>query len=220
MRKQFFGYTIIAFISITMITAGCKKHHLDNISPVVTVTGANPYFIQKNDVWHDPGATAYDNVDGVIPANTSDPVNTAVVGPYNVTYTSIDNAGNRASYTRTVYVVDISGYYSNVLDVSPYPGGTSSTYSTYSDTMHLKADGSGIITVNTFGDYANGKVYFNLDSAISLNLPSQAVVCGSPAASINFAGKGTINPTSPTVIINYTKVVNGVSIIAQSSYTR
>ena len=220
MSKQIFSTAIITLIIVAMFISGCKKKPADTTSPTVTVTSYNPYFIQKNAVWNDPGATAFDNVDGILPATTSDPVNTAVTGPYNVTYTAIDAAGNRGTYTRTVYVVDINGYYSNVLDISPYPGGTSSTYNTFSDTLHLNTDGSGYVKANNFGDYINGKAYFVMDSAIALTVPSQNVVCGSPATSINFIGKGVINPVAPTIIINYTKIVNGVSIIAQSSYTR
>ena len=220
MLKQFFSTIIITLLVSAFFISGCKKKSNDSTSPVVTLTGPNPYFIQKNTVWNDPGATAFDNVDNDIPAVTADPVNTAVTGLYNVTYTATNSAGNRGTYTRTVYVVDINGYYSNVLDISPYPGGVSSIYNTFSDTMHLNTDGTGIVTLGQFGDYLNGKVYFKMDSSKSLTLPSQIVNCGSPATNITFSGRGVVNPAAPTVIINYTKVVNGTSIIAQSSYSR
>ena len=220
MIKQVLSVTTIALLTVALFITGCKKSITEVTSPVVTVTGSNPYFIQKNAVWTDPGATAYDATDGILAATTSDPVNTAVTGPYNVTYTAINSVGNRGHYTRTVYVVDISGYYSNVLDISPYPGGSSSTYANYTDTMHLSNDGSGKVTLNKFGNYVNGNVYFNIDSATALTLPSQNVICGNPPATIKFVGKGVISRVAPTVIINYKKYINGDSVIAQTSYTR
>ncbi len=220
MIKQVLGVTTVALLTIAMFITGCKKNITEVSSPLVTVIGSNPYFIQKNAVWTDPGATAYDATDGILPATTSDPVNTAVPGLYNVTYSTINSVGNHGNYTRAVYVMDIDGYYSNVLDVSPYPGGASSTYSNYTDTMHLSKNGSGEVTLNKFGNYVNGNVYFNLDSAISLTLPSQNVTCGSPSATIKFVGKGSISRVAPTVIINYKKYINGDSVIAQATYTR
>ena len=220
MLKQIFSTIIFTLLVSAFFISGCKKKSNDSTSPVVTLTGPNPYFIQKNTVWNDPGATAFDNVDDDIPAVTSDPINTAVTGVYNVTYTATNSAGNRGTYTRTVYVVDINGYYSNVLDISPYPGGVSSTYANYMDTMHLSNDGSGKVTLNKFGNYVNGNVFFNLNDATALTLPSQNVTCGSPSINIKFVGTGVISRVAPTVIINYKKFISGDSVIAQTSYTR
>ena len=61
--------------------------------------------------YSDPGATASDNIDGNITSSivTVNPVNTAVVGTYTVTYNVSDAAGNAATQvTRTVYVNPVS----------------------------------------------------------------------------------------------------------------
>ena len=200
-----------------MTNTGCKKSASDTTKPVITIVGSNPYYIQKSTTYTDPGATATDDVDGTLVATTSDVVTTGNLGTYTLTYTAKDKAGNTATSTRTVYVVDVDGYYATAVDVSPYPGGTSSSYN---ETMHLATDGSGKVSLTKFGDYTNGSVYFNMTSPTALNVPSQTVSCGSPAASRNFSGSGTISTTAPTVVINFTEVTNGTTIASQDSYTR
>lgn len=80
----------------------------DVTAPVITLLGSTPVNVTQNTSYVDAGATASDNLDGNITANivTVNPVNTAVVGPYTVTYNVNDSAGNPATQiTRTVNVV-------------------------------------------------------------------------------------------------------------------
>jgi len=79
----------------------------DVTAPMITLNGATPVSIVRGSVYNDAGATAADNVDGNITANiaTVNPVNTAIVGAYTVTYDVSDAAGNAATQvTRTVNV--------------------------------------------------------------------------------------------------------------------
>jgi hypothetical protein len=81
----------------------------DITPPVVTLNGTSPITIEINSVYFDAGATAYDNNDGDITLSivTFNPVNTAVAGPYTVTYNVNDSSNNPAvEVTRTVNVVD------------------------------------------------------------------------------------------------------------------
>ena len=78
----------------------------DPIAPVITVTGGTAT-IYVGDSYTDAGATATDNF---APANPTvvvvNPVDTAVIGTYTVTYNATDTAGNAAAEkTRTVNVV-------------------------------------------------------------------------------------------------------------------
>lgn len=80
----------------------------DLIAPVITLVGITPVTVLLNSVYIDAGATALDNVDGNITARivTVNPVNTAVLGTYTVSYNVRDAAGNPAiPVTRTVNVV-------------------------------------------------------------------------------------------------------------------
>ena len=217
MKKQILSAVTIALVTFSLVNTGCKKDNADTTKPVITVVGSNPYYIQKSTVWSDPGATASDDVDGSILAQTSDNPIMSATGTYTITYIAKDKAGNQTTATRTVYVVDVDGFYATAVDVSPYPGGTSSSYS---ETMHLALDGSGKVNLTKFGDYTNGSVYFNMTSPTALTVPSQTVTCGSPAASRNFSGTGTISSTAPTVTIDFSEVTNGTTIVSRDTYAR
>ena len=79
----------------------------DTTPPVITLPGENPMTLNVGDTFVDPGAEAFDDVDG----NLSDRirvdggVDTSVAGRYTIVYTVSDRAGNEANATRTVDVV-------------------------------------------------------------------------------------------------------------------
>ncbi|KAL0024407.1 hypothetical protein WJX79_011128 [Trebouxia sp. C0005] len=80
----------------------------DTTPPVITILGANPYTVTQGQAYSDPGATAYDAVDGVITSIVTtgvSAIDTMVAGSYSVTYTAEDAAGNVATATRVVKVV-------------------------------------------------------------------------------------------------------------------
>lgn len=81
----------------------------DVTAPVLTLNGANPYPLVLGSQFIDPGATAVDSYDGVIPSNqiqVTGFVNALQIGQYVLTYTVYDQAGNMTSTTRTVNVGD------------------------------------------------------------------------------------------------------------------
>jgi hypothetical protein len=81
----------------------------DLFPPVITLVGNSPIDVALNSVYSDAGATAVDDVDGDISLQivTVNPVDTAVLGTYTVTYDVVDSSGNAATQvTRTVNVVD------------------------------------------------------------------------------------------------------------------
>jgi len=80
----------------------------DIIPPIITIIGDNTVEITKDSVYTDAGATALDDIDGDITANivTVNPVDTATLGIYTVTYDVSDAYNNVATQvTRTVNVV-------------------------------------------------------------------------------------------------------------------
>ena len=105
MKKQVLSAMTIALVSLSLVNTGCKKETSDETKPVITIVGSNPYYIQKSTNWTDPGATATDDVDGAILAQTSDHPTMATPGTYTITYFAKDKAGNQTTATRTVYVV-------------------------------------------------------------------------------------------------------------------
>lgn len=81
---------------------------VDTIPPVITLIGADPLTLDCdiNGVFSDPGATVSDSCDPAPSLNSTNNVNLRIVGNYTVNYTATDDAGNPASRTRTVEVVD------------------------------------------------------------------------------------------------------------------
>ena len=71
---------------------------VDTTAPVITLLGDATVTIEVGSDYTDAGATASDNYDGDITANITveNPVDTAVVGTYTVTYNVSDAAGNAA----------------------------------------------------------------------------------------------------------------------------
>jgi len=76
--------------------------------PEITLNGNSDITINVGQNYTDQGATAIDNMDGDLTADivVDNSINTAIVGKYVITYTVSDRAGNQATATRTVHVVD------------------------------------------------------------------------------------------------------------------
>ncbi len=82
---------------------------VDTGIPIITLLGSDPVTVEVGSPYVDAGATAWDALDGDLTASivTVNPVNTAVVSTYVVTYDVTDSSGNPAvQVTRTVEVVD------------------------------------------------------------------------------------------------------------------
>jgi len=77
---------------------------IDVDAPVITLNGADTVIVAKDSVFTDPGASAFDCVDGVVTVFNSSTVQTAVPGYYTVTYTAKDSAGNIDTAVRVVLV--------------------------------------------------------------------------------------------------------------------
>ena len=84
----------------------------DAVPPVLTLTGDSRVTVPSGSTYVDDGANAEDNIDGDISASVTvtNPVNTALVGEYTVTYNVSDRAGNSADpISRTVLVAPATG---------------------------------------------------------------------------------------------------------------
>ena len=115
----------------------------DSEAPVVSLNnsfnGATNAVVKLNNTYTDTGATAVDNLDGVLtPTETGNTVNIAIetpaVTPYQVTWSATDAAGNTGSSTRNVYV-DATG---PVITVNPGPA-THEATTTYIDSAGATA---------------------------------------------------------------------------------
>lgn len=79
----------------------------DTVPPVVTLLGSAAIVLAPGQPYVEPGATAYDTVDGDLTSalvQSGDAVDTSAVGTYVVVWSATDAAGNTGSATRTVTV--------------------------------------------------------------------------------------------------------------------
>ena len=88
----------------------------DTTKPIITLNGDTKITITINTPYHELGATANDNVDGVLSVTIVGKVNSSKTGTYTISYIAIDKAGNKATATRTVIVkpADVVWNVSNV----------------------------------------------------------------------------------------------------------
>ncbi|WOE72645.1 DUF5011 domain-containing protein [Hydrogenimonas thermophila] len=77
----------------------------DTVPPVIKLLGDNPLTITLGSDYVEPGATAIDNVDGVVGVDIYNTVDTTKEGEYSVIYTAVDSNNNISKTTRTVKVV-------------------------------------------------------------------------------------------------------------------
>jgi len=78
----------------------------DTTPPVVTLIGNKEVVLLYGQTYNDPGATAYDNYDGVVEAVPYNPIVVDKVGKYEIIYVAYDKSGNRGTATRYVSVID------------------------------------------------------------------------------------------------------------------
>ncbi|MDH5421536.1 MAG: DUF5011 domain-containing protein, partial [Acidimicrobiia bacterium] len=95
---------------------------VDTTAPTITLVGATPVTVEVGSAYIDAGATATDSYDGDLTGSivTVNPVNTALVGTYTVTYDVVDANGNAAGQvTRTVNVVDTTAPVITLVGINP-----------------------------------------------------------------------------------------------------
>src|SRR5690625_530196 len=103
------GYEVIANLFLEQIIPNLEPVEDPDIEPpLLTLIGDNPLEIEVGEIYEEQGATAIDHVDGDITNQIEimGDVNTAEVGEYIVTYTVVDEAGNEATITRVVHVIE------------------------------------------------------------------------------------------------------------------
>ena len=82
---------------------------VDLTAPVISLNGESVIEQNYGDDYTDAGATANDNIDGVVTAPTTDTILTDKIGSYGITYTATDAAGNVSTLERIVNVADLAG---------------------------------------------------------------------------------------------------------------
>lgn len=174
----------------------------DTVPPVVTLNGNSIVYLSVEDSYTELGATAIDNVDGVLSVTTFGVANTGVLGTSTIEYYATDTAGNTGNTTRTIIVRDLIAPVINL-------NGSSTIYVEYgSDYTELKAtsidnyDGDisdGILITGTVATSTLGTstiVYTSNDSSGNTATTSREVVVRDTTKPvITLVGAATINLT-------------------------
>ena len=109
---------VLYFISLTAILLhGCggggksDKNNMDTQKPQITLQGDKTLFLNIGESFIDPGATAFDNVDGDITSKIgiqSPSIDTSVPGEYEIIYSVQDKAGHIDTAKRKVFVMNMT----------------------------------------------------------------------------------------------------------------
>lgn len=186
---------------------------IDTNPPVITLTGSSTVSVTVGDTYEDAGATAFDTEGGDLTGSLviNNPVDTAVVGSYTITYNVMDAAENSAAeVTRTVNVVAAPDTVAPVItltgsaSVSLYVG---DTYSDAGATANDDVDGNitaNIVTNNPVNTSVAGTytVTYSVSDAAgnpAVQVTRSVVVASRPGS--GGGGGGYIGtPTIPTSI--------------------
>jgi surface protein len=103
---SFFSKYICLFSILFLITACGTENTLDSEPPVVTLNGLKNIQVEFGSSFVDPGAEAFDRVDGALPVIISGSIDTARLGEQEIVYKAEDRAGNVSEIFRIVEVID------------------------------------------------------------------------------------------------------------------
>ncbi len=168
-------YTIIYTATDSSGNSASKSRTVtvnDVTAPIITLGGDNPFTLEVNTPYNEPGVTAIDAIDGNINVSSSGLATTATVGDYTITYSATDNAGNVATKTRTVHIVDstkpsitLNGNATITLEVGSSYSDAGATASDNYDTA-LSVISSGSVDTSTLGTYI---LYYDVNDSAGNN---------------------------------------------------
>jgi len=152
LKSLFLIATVILFV-------GCNGDSKDLSAPVITLLGDNPMSIEVGSEFADPGATVTDDIDGELTATVSGSVDASLLGSYTLNYEATDAAGNSASATRTVDVVDSTAPVITLLGDNPMTIDQGSDFTDPGATVADNYDTSLTVTVGGSVDTATAGSY-------------------------------------------------------------
>ena len=198
----------------------------DTIAPVIILSGANPYTVEKGTTYSDPGVTA--DTGEPVTINTSG-LNMSVSGTYTVTYSATDSYGNNGTNTRTVIVEDTISPVITLSGANPYtvergttyidPGATTDTgESVIINTSGLNMSVSGTYTVTYSATDADGNTGTASRTVIVDDVPVITLVGSDPFYQQNgsvYGDPGATADGGETIITD----ISGVNTGVNGSYT-
>ncbi len=143
-------------------------HVKDVTAPTIILGGDNPFTLEVNTTYNEPGATAQDGVDGDVNVTIGTLASTASIGDYNITYSATDSAANLATVTRTIHIVDttapviiLNGTENITLEVgSSYSDAGANASDNYDTNLSVITTGS--VDTSTLGIY---RLYYDVNDS-------------------------------------------------------
>ena len=169
----------------------------DTTSPVITLSGNNPYVVERGTTYNDPGATA--DTGETVAVNTSQ-LNMSTIGSYVVYYSATDAAGNTGTATRTVTVQDTRAPVITLRGSNPYSIYINTTYSdpgAYTNTGETVSINSSQVNTRKYGNYT---VYYSATDAAGntgTKTRTVSVVAPPPPTYVQPPGDGCFMPSTP-----------------------
>ena len=201
----------IKFLALSLavlLFTQCTEDDLN--SPIITLNGDSPEFVELGGTYVDSGAAARDTEDGDIFIINYDEsaLDTDVVGSYDILFSATDEAGNTGSEVRIVHVFaqgsDFAGVYEVVEDCSD-----GNTY-TYDVTITAGASPNTAI-ISNFGNYGFAVlVDLNLTGDTNSNVSVDESIGGADFLGLGFLTTGTT--TSMVFTLDYS-ADDGVSVL-------
>lgn len=170
----------------------------DGGGPTVTLNGESTMVVEAASTWTDPGATAYDDVDGKLAVAVSGKVDTTHVGAYTLVYSATDSSGNTGKATRTVTVADTVAPVITLMGANPMTVNCGSGYVEPGATAADAVDGGVSVTItgtvsSATGDYS--VTYTAMDRSGNTTQAVRTVHVargGTPVITLNGAGSMTV----------------------------
>ena len=134
--------------------------NVENVAPVIKLTGSNPITIDLGVTYKDAGATAGDPLDGDLTSDmkVNNPVNTSKAGTYIVTYNVTNFSGKSAEeVTRTVVVYDPYIPTIIMLGITPVTIDRGETYTDAGAIATDKIDGDITADITTYSNVNTDK---------------------------------------------------------------
>ncbi len=206
--------TALAVVLAVTFTS-CKKEDVG--APEITITGGATINHTLNAAFVNPTATATDDEDGDLSSSivVTGTVNKDLAGTYTLTYKVTDAAGNEGTKDVTVIVANSQANLAGSYSVSETFDGVA--IGAYTQTVTVSSTENNKIMFQKFGNYSNGLVNATV-SGTTLNIPSQTVTCGSPAAARVFLGSGSISGS--TITYTYSETTGGTGGNGSATLTK
>ena len=207
-------------------SATATVSNIDKVAPSIVLIGANPQTIALGAAYVELGATATDDRSpSLVTAIDSSSVNTAVIGSYTVTYSTSDEAGNNATLTRTVNVIEAPDTEAPTATVE-----YSTLAPTFNDVTAYLSPSEAVRMLNNSGRYTrtfsdNGSFTFEFEDAAGNKGSTTAVVTNidriAPTLMLNGDNPQMIALGTPYIELGATVTDNfpGVSVVTINSST-